>query len=125
MEHMQNEFGEDQNPTIFGKILRGEIPADRVWEDVHCIAFADIEPQAPHHYLVIPKRRIERLADMTEEHRTLVGHLLWVAHEIAREKGFLEDGFRTVINSGEKAGQSVFHLHVHVLGGRPMSWPPG
>jgi len=125
MEHMQHEYSEEQNPTIFGKILRREIPAEIVHEDVHCLPFRDIEPAAPEHILVIPKRRIEKLSDSTEEHRTLLGHLLFVASDIARKQGLAEDGYRIVINNGERACQSVFHLHLHILGGRDFQWPPG
>ncbi len=113
------------NDNIFAKILRGEIPSDRVYEDDHCLAFRDITPQAPIHILVIPKARIGRLADARENHKELLGHLLWATREIAHQEGFAEDGFRVVINNGKRANQSVFHLHVHVLAGRDMDWPPG
>ncbi|RMD85714.1 MAG: histidine triad nucleotide-binding protein [Candidatus Dadabacteria bacterium] len=122
---MELEHDIAENPTIFGKILRKEIPAEIVHEDIHCLAFKDIQPVAPHHILIIPKRRIEKLADVTEEQRTLLGHLLHVAAKIAREQGFAEDGFRVVINNGERASQSVFHLHLHLMGGREFGWPPG
>lgn len=111
--------------NIFARILRGEIPADKVYEDERCLAFRDITPQAPTHILVIPKARIPRLADVGEDHRELLGHLLWTVKEIAQQEGFAEDGFRVVINNGARASQSVFHLHVHVLAGRDMNWPPG
>ena len=109
--------------TIFGKILRGDIPCDEVYSDDRCLAFCDIAPQAPVHVLVIPRQPIESLrsADIGDE--ALLGHLLLVAARVARQEG-LED-FRTVINSGAAAGQTVFHLHVHVIGGRPLDWPPG
>jgi histidine triad (HIT) family protein len=109
--------------TIFGRILRGEIPCDAVYSDEHCLAFRDGAPQAPVHVLVIPRRSIPRLADAGEEDQPLLGHLLLVAARVARQEG-LED-FRLVVNSGAGAGQTVFHLHVHVLGGRPLAWPPG
>lgn len=118
-------MSEPENQTIFGKILRREIPADIVHEDVHCMAFRDIHPQAPHHILVIPKRHITELANAKEEDRTLLGHLLWVAAELARHEGFAQDGYRIVINNGKAAGQDVFHLHVHLLAGRVLAWPPG
>lgn len=109
--------------TIFGRILRGEIPCDAVYSDEHCLAFRDVAPQAPVHILVIPRLPIPSLAEAAGEHQALLGHLLLVAARVAREQGL--DGFRTVINSGAGAGQTVFHLHVHVLGGRAMEWPPG
>jgi histidine triad (HIT) family protein len=109
--------------TIFQKIIDRQIPADIVHEDEKCLAFRDIHPQAPLHVLVIPKKPIAKLADMKEEDEALVGHLVRVASEIAwREK--MPD-FRLVVNNGAGAGQSVFHLHVHVLGGRALGWPPG
>jgi histidine triad (HIT) family protein len=113
----------DSNDTIFGKILRGEIPADRVFEDDRCIAFRDVQPQAPVHLLVIPREHLISLAQADQSQESLLGHLLLVAARVAREAGLNE--WRTVINTGAGAGQTVFHLHVHVLGGRPMQWPPG
>jgi histidine triad (HIT) family protein len=113
---------DDQN--VFAKLLRGEIPSDRVWEDERCVAFRDVSPQAPIHLLVIPREPIAMLGDATAAQRDLLGHLLLVAGEVARQEG-IGDAFRTVINHGAEAGQSVFHLHVHVLGGRPLAWPPG
>lgn len=109
--------------TIFQKIIDRKIPADIVFEDDRALAFRDIAPQAPVHVLVIPKQPIVKVSDMTPADRELVGHLLLVAGQVARQEK-LED-FRVVINNGAGAGQSVFHLHVHVLGGRPMGWPPG
>ena len=109
--------------TVFGKILRGEIPCDQLYSDELCIAFRDVQPQAPVHLLVIPRQPIPRLADATDGDQALLGHLLLVAARVARQEG-LED-FRLVVNSGAAAGQTVFHLHVHVLGGRPLAWPPG
>jgi len=113
------------NDTIFGKILRGEIPATVVHEDEHCLAFRDIEPQAPVHVIIIPKRHIAKLSDADVEDRTLLGHLLVIASQIAQKEGLSEDGFRININNGARAGQLVFHLHVHLLGGRDFAWPPG
>lgn len=110
--------------TIFKRIIDGEIPADVVHEDDRCLAFRDVAPQAPTHVLVIPKKEIPSLADATEEDTELLGHLFVVAARVARELG-LEDGFRTVVNCGSDGGQSVDHLHVHVLGGRKLTWPPG
>ena len=99
------------------------IPADIVYEDERALAFRDIQPQAPTHVLIIPRKPIVKVADMEEEDRELLGHLLWVAAEVARQEE-LED-YRLVTNNGEGAGQSVFHLHVHLLGGRELGWPPG
>lgn len=110
--------------TIFGKIIRREIPADIVYEDDLCLAFRDVNPQAPTHVLVIPKKEIARLADAQPEDQALIGHLLLAANRIARELG-VEDAYRVVVNNGAGAGQSVFHLHLHILAGRPMHWPPG
>ena len=109
--------------TIFSRILRGEIPCDEVYSDEHCLAFRDIAPQAPVHVLVIPREPIPSLQDVSEEHAALLGHLLLIAARVAKQEG-LKD-WRTVINSGAAAGQTVFHLHVHVIGGRALDWPPG
>jgi histidine triad (HIT) family protein len=110
--------------TIFGRIIRGEIPARIVHDDDRCLAFHDVAPQAPVHVLVIPKRPIASLADATEADADLLGHLVLVATQLARTLG-LEDGYRLVVNCGRDGGQSVDHLHVHLLGGRPLGWPPG
>ena len=110
--------------TIFGKIIDREIPADIVYEDEHCLAFRDINPQAPTHVLLIPKKEIARLSDASAEDQSMLGHLMLAAGKIARELG-VGDAFRLVVNNGAAAGQSVFHLHVHILGGRHMTWPPG
>lgn len=112
-----------QEETIFSRILRGEIPADRVHEDEQCIAFHDVQPQAPVHLLVIPREPLPSLAACDGSHAPLLGHLLLVAARVAREAGL--ESWRTVINTGAPAGQTVFHLHVHVIGGRPLEWPPG
>ena len=109
--------------TIFGKILRGEIPCDEVYSDEQCLAFRDVAPQAPVHVLVIPRKPIESLRSAAAEDEALLGHLLLVAARVAKQEGL--DDFRTVVNSGANAGQTVFHLHVHVIGGRPLAWPPG
>lgn len=109
--------------TIFSKIIRREIPADILYEDEHCLAFRDVSPQAPVHVLVIPKEPIESLATASAESATLLGHLLLKAAHVARQEKL--EGWRTVINTGAEAGQTVFHLHVHVIGGRPLTWPPG
>ena len=109
----------------FCEIARGRAPARVVHRDELAVAFEDAAPQAPVHLLVIPVRHIESLAETTEADEPLLGHLLAVAVEVARQRGLCERGFRTVINTRPEAGQSVFHLHVHVLGGRRMRWPPG
>ena len=114
----------DEN-NVFARILRKELPADVLHEDDRCLVFRDVTPQAPSHFLVIPKSPLVCLADAGEGDRELLGHLLLVAAEVAREQGIAESGYRVVINNGERAGQSVFHLHLHVLGGRELSWPPG
>ena len=114
----------EQN-CIFCKIASGEMSADVVHQDEHSVAFRDINPQAPVHVLVIPRKHIESLNDAARREEGLLGHLLRVAARVANEQGVAEGGYRTVINNGAGAGQSVFHLHVHVLGGRPLAWPPG
>ena len=110
-------------PTLFTRIIEGEIPSTRVWEDDRCIAFRDINPTAPTHVLVVPRQVITRLDQMTDADEALVGHLMHVAAQVARQEGL--NDFRCVLNNGAGAGQSVFHLHVHVIGGRSLSWPPG
>ena len=110
--------------TIFGKIIRKEIPADIVYEDELCLAFRDITPQAPTHILVIPKKTIPRLADTADQDKALLGHMLLTVKSIAEQEG-LKNGYRVVINTDEDGGQTVFHLHMHLLGGRSLSWPPG
>jgi histidine triad (HIT) family protein len=109
---------------IFCKIAAGEIPVPLLHQDEQVAAFTDIHPQAPVHFLVIPREHVQSLAHTAHEHAVLLGHLLAVAADLARKQG-LENGYRTVINSGADGGQTVDHLHVHVLGGRPMTWPPG
>ena len=110
--------------TIFGKIINREIPADIVYEDDKCLAFRDVNPQAPVHILVIPKKPVSMLTEAEQSDSELLGHLLHTAGKIARDEGY-GDAFRLVINNGEGAGQTVFHLHVHLLAGRGFSWPPG
>jgi len=109
---------------LFCKIVEGSIPSVPVYQDDLCYAFADIHPQAPVHVLVVPREHIVSLADIDRDDRPLLGHLLWVASEIARAKG-LSKGYRVVLNSGEDGGQTVDHLHAHLLGGRSLTWPPG
>ncbi|MBI1732625.1 MAG: histidine triad nucleotide-binding protein [Gammaproteobacteria bacterium] len=110
--------------TIFMKIVRREIPAAIVFEDELCLAIRDVNPQAPTHVLIVPKEPIARLADAGAEYQSLLGHLLLTANRIAAQLG-VSDGYRLVINNGASAGQTVFHLHVHLLAGRSFSWPPG
>ena len=110
--------------TIFGKIIRREIPANIVYEDDLALAFKDVNPQAPTHILVIPKNPIPRVSEAVSEDQSLLGHLLLTAKKVAEEAG-LEDGYRVVINNGKDGGQTVDHLHLHILGGRQMQWPPG
>jgi histidine triad (HIT) family protein len=110
--------------TLFEKIIDREIPATFVYEDDDCFAIQDVNPQAPLHVLVIPRKAIPRLCDATPDDQRLLGHLLMVAARVATDSGFGE-AFRVAINNGAAAGQSVFHLHLHVVAGRPLKWPPG
>ena len=114
-----------EQTCIFCKIVAGEIPAAKIYEDERAVAFRDINPQAPLHALVIPREHIASLNEAGETDEALLGHLLLAAARVAREEGHAEGGFRTVINTGAGAGQTVFHVHVHVLGGRRLTWPPG
>ncbi|XP_076285228.1 histidine triad nucleotide binding protein 1 [Lasioglossum baleicum] len=110
--------------TIFGKILRKEIPCKFIYEDDQCVAFHDLNAQSPVHFLVIPRKPIAQLSKSDDEDESLLGHLMLVARKVAKQEG-LDNGFRLVINDGKHGAQSVFHLHLHVLGGRQMQWPPG
>ena len=110
---------------IFCKIIAGEIPSARVYEDDRCVAFNDISPQAPTHVLIVPREHFDSLDRAEQKHRETLGALLLSAAEIAREKGFAADGYRVVINTNGDGGQTVFHLHVHLLGGRQFVFPPG
>ena len=110
--------------TLFEKIIDREIPADIIFEDELSIVIKDISPQAPTHLLIIPKKVIPKLSDSTAEDQSILGHLMLVAGQIAYQLG-LDETFRLVVNNGAKAGQSVFHLHLHLLSGRPLNWPPG
>jgi histidine triad (HIT) family protein len=109
---------------LFCKIVQGVLPSTAVYQDELCYAFADIHPQAPVHVLVVPREHITSLADANEGDRPLLGHLIWAATEIARSKE-LSGGYRVVANSGADGGQTVDHLHLHLLGGRQLTWPPG
>ncbi|MBK8162450.1 MAG: histidine triad nucleotide-binding protein [Gammaproteobacteria bacterium] len=113
------------NNCLFCKMIRGEIQPNKVYEDDRVLAFRDINPQAPTHVLVIPKEHIATINDLRPDHAALVGELYLAAQEVARLEGLTESGYRTVMNCGRDAGQAVFHIHLHVLGGRPLSWPPG
>lgn len=110
--------------TIFGKIARGEAPAKIVYEDDLCLAFRDLYPAAPTHILLIPRKAIARLCDAEVDDQALLGHLMLVAPKIAAQEG-IGDKFRLVVNNGAEAGQTVFHLHLHIIGGRNLRWPPG
>jgi len=115
----------DMADCLFCKIIERKIPADIVFEDQRVLAFTDISPQAPTHILVIPKRHIESLNAMGTEDDQLIGEVVRRAALIAKERGISEGGYRTVFNTNREAGQTVFHIHLHLLGGRPMHWPPG
>jgi histidine triad (HIT) family protein len=110
--------------TIFQKIINKEIPAEILYEDETCISIKDIQPQAPFHALIIPKKLIARIAEVDDSDSPVLGHLLLVAKKMAKEQN-LDEGFRIVINNGPNGGESVPHLHVHLLGGRKLTWPPG
>ena len=110
---------------LFCKIIDGEIPADIVYESETAIAFRDINPQAPTHVLIIPRKHIATINDIEEEDQLIVGSLYAAARDIAREEGYAESGYRAVMNCNADAGQTVFHIHLHLLAGRPMGWPPG
>ncbi|WP_295407623.1 histidine triad nucleotide-binding protein [uncultured Thiocystis sp.] len=111
--------------TLFGRIASGEIPVDLLYEDEDVVAFRDINPQAPVHLLVIPRKPIPTLNDVQPEDAALIGKLFLVAATLAAREGIAESGYRTVVNCNAGAGQTVYHLHLHVLGGRPLQWPPG
>ncbi len=110
---------------LFCKIIAGDIPAEKIYEDDHVFAFRDINPMAPLHALIIPKQHIATINDLEEDHAGLMGNLFLAAKQIATDEGYAEEGYRTVMNCGEAAGQTVFHVHLHLLAGRPLQWPPG
>lgn len=114
-------------PTFFDKLVSKDIPADIIYEDDLCMAFRDINPQGPKHFLVIPKDKdgLNRLSSAEERHKALLGHLMYTAQLVAKQEGLGPDGFRLVVNDGAAGAQSVYHLHIHVIGGRQMAWPPG
>jgi len=111
--------------SIFTKIIKREIPAAIVYEDDECIAFRDIDPKAPVHILLVPKKEIPSLAQVTENDKTLLGHLMVKASEIAKAEGISDSGYRVVVNTNKEGGQEVYYIHMHILGGRQMTWPPG
>jgi len=111
--------------TIFSKIIAREIPARIAYEDDFCLAFHDVNPQAPTHILVVPKKEIARIGETMPDDEPLLGHLFFIAQKIAKQEGLGNSGFRIVINNGRDGGETVPHLHVHLLGGRAMDWPPG
>ena len=115
---------EPMSDTIFAKIISGEIPSEFIYEDEHCVAIHDVNPQAPVHVLLIPKKPVESLDRLDDSDAGLAGHLLLMVPQVAARLG-LTDGYRTVINTGNDGGQTVFHLHVHIMGGRSLTWPPG
>ncbi|HZR57636.1 MAG TPA: histidine triad nucleotide-binding protein [Terriglobales bacterium] len=112
------------NDCLFCCIIRGDIPSKKVYEDEHTFAFEDVDPKAPTHVLVVPKKHIRGLKEATAEEAEIIGQCHLTAAKIARDRG-IEDGYRTVLNVGPRSGQSVFHLHVHLVGGRDLGWPPG
>lgn len=114
-----------EHDCLFCRIAAGEIPSNKVFEDDICLAFNDISPQAPTHILIIPREHFDSLDAADHSHKETLGHLLLTAAEIARRKGFADDGYRVVINTNADGGQTVFHTHVHLLGGRPFVFPPG
>ena len=110
---------------LFCKIVAGDIPADKVFENNSIYAFRDIDPKAPTHILIIPKEHISTMNDLDESHKTLVGEIMLTAKEIAGQEGIADSGYRTVFNCNQDGGQAVYHIHLHLLGGRHMNWPPG
>jgi histidine triad (HIT) family protein len=127
-EAVHTDPAEDPNATtIFDRIVSQEIPAKVIYDDDLCLAFRDIQPNGPVHFLVIPKKKdgLNRISNAREDQIPLLGHLLFVAQNVAKQEGLQKDGFRIVINDGVNGGQSVYHLHIHVIGGRQMAWPPG
>jgi histidine triad (HIT) family protein len=123
---MLRYFSSSSKPlTLFEQIIARKIPATFLHEDKHCIAIEDISPVAPVHFLVVPRKPIPALSGATESDRDVLGHVMLIAKELARRKGLDENGYRIVVNDGKHGCQSIFHLHVHVIGGRQLIWPPG
>ncbi|HDY75493.1 MAG TPA: histidine triad nucleotide-binding protein [Candidatus Marinimicrobia bacterium] len=110
---------------LFCKIIEGEIPSDKVYENEHIFAFRDIDPKAPTHILIIPKEHITNTNDLNESHKTIIGEIMLTAQQLAEVEGIAESGYRTVFNCNKDGGQAVYHIHLHLLGGRQMGWPPG
>ncbi|XP_018423345.1 PREDICTED: uncharacterized protein LOC108796373 [Nanorana parkeri] len=123
-EVQKAQKAQSKSATIFSRIIERSIPADIIYEDEQCVAFRDVSPQGPLHFLVIPRKPIARISEVTAEDTQLLGHLLVTASHLAHKEG-LTDGYRIVINDGKQGAQSVYHLHLHVIGGRQMGWPPG
>jgi histidine triad (HIT) family protein len=121
---ISDNISDTTSDTIFTKIINKEIPADILYEDELALAFSDINPQAPIHFLVIPKKPITTINDIEKEDKALVGHLYWVAAQLAVKHGFAKDGYRAVMNCNKNGGQTVYHIHLHVLAGKAMGWPP-
>ena len=117
--------GMNMGDCIFCKIIKGEIPSKKVYEDKDIFAFEDVNPQAPVHVLIVPKKHIEKSLDATGQDKELIGSIFMAANKLAKEKGIAESGFRLVVNCNRDSGQEVFHIHFHLLGGRKMKWPPG
>lgn len=122
---LEQQAQEKSAMTIFTKIINREIPAKIAYEDDRCLAFHDVNPQAPVHVLVIPKKFIRSMAELTTNDQDIMGHMMVKASEIAKSLGLAENGYRIVVNTNRDGGQSVFHLHIHILGGRSLGWPPG
>ena len=113
------------NNCLFCKIIAGEIPSDKVYENEHVFAFRDIDPKAPTHILIVPKEHIATTNDLDESHKSIVGEIVLTAKQLAEDEGIAESGYRTVFNCNKDGGQAVYHIHLHLLGGRQMNWPPG
>lgn len=122
---MVSSEGEIMAECIFCRVAEGRIPADKIFEDEEVVAFRDVNPQAPHHVLIIPRKHIESVNELKEEDASLVGKMVLVAKEIAGKLRVAQGGYRLVLNTNRAAGQAVFHIHLHLLGGRNFSWPPG
>lgn len=116
---------ETEESCLFCQVVSGDMPSNKIYEDDQTVAFEDVRPQAPNHILLIPRDHIESLNDATQKDEQLLGHLLRTAAKVANQLGIAEEGYRTVINTGPNGGQTIFHLHLHILGGRFMTWPPG
>jgi len=118
-------MSEETMNCLFCRIIAKQIPADILYENEKVLAFKDINPQAPVHILIIPKKHISRISDLEESDKDIISELIFIAKKLAEEKGIAESGYRLVLNNNKDAGQAVFHIHLHLLGGRKLSWPPG